>query len=89
MNLTEKYPILQHMGKEKKQMCQGSCSIGFLLDHKNLKIGVPNVERSFTCHQLIKLCQEVVNLKNEIDREEEARMFGEEIHTPSHIFFVH
>ncbi len=25
----EKYPILQHMGKEKKQMCESSCSIGF------------------------------------------------------------
>jgi 3,4-dihydroxy 2-butanone 4-phosphate synthase len=56
------------MGKEKKQMCQGSCSMGFSLDHKSLKIGVPNVEKSFTCHQLAKLWQEVVNLKNEVDK---------------------
>jgi len=27
-----------------------------------------------------------VNLKNEVDGEEESRMFGEEFHTPSHIF---
>jgi len=27
-----------------------------------------------------------VNLKNEIDKEEEARMFGEEFHTLGHIF---
>jgi hypothetical protein len=26
------------MGKEKKQICQGSSSIGFLLDHKSLKL---------------------------------------------------
>jgi len=81
MNLTKKYPILQHMGKEKKQMCQGSCSMGFLFDQKSLKTGAPNVERSFTCHWLVELCQKVVNFKKE-----EPRMFGEEFHTPSHIF---
>jgi hypothetical protein len=27
-----------------------------------------------------------VNLKNEVDKEEEPRMFGGEFHTPSHIF---
>ncbi len=68
-------------------MCQGSCSMGFLLDHKSLKTGAPDVERSFTCCWLGKFCQEVVNLKNEVDKEEEPRMFGEEFHTPSHIFF--
>ncbi len=83
----EKYPILQHMGKENKQMCESSCSIGFSVDHKSLKIGVPNVERIFTCHWLVKLWQEVVNLKNEINRQEVAKLFGEEFHTPSHIFF--
>jgi 3,4-dihydroxy-2-butanone 4-phosphate synthase len=61
--------------------------MGFLLDHKSLKTGAPNVERSFTSHRLIELCQEVVNLKNEVGKEEEPRMFGEEFHTPSHIFW--
>jgi hypothetical protein len=42
-------------GKEKKHMCQGSCLMGFLLDHKNLKIGAPNVENNFTCHWLVEL----------------------------------
>ncbi len=51
------------MGKEKKQMCQGSCSMGFFLDHKSLKTGAPDVERSFTCRSHVELCQEVVNLK--------------------------
>ncbi len=74
------------MGKEKKQMCQHSCSMGFLFDHKSLKTGVHDVERSFTCHWLVELCREVVNLKNEVDKEEEPVMFGEEFHTPSHIF---
>jgi 3,4-dihydroxy 2-butanone 4-phosphate synthase len=60
--------------------------MGFLLNHKSLKIGALDVERSFTCHQLAKLCQEVVNLKNEVDKEEEVRMFGEEFCTPCHIF---
>ncbi|KAH9535346.1 hypothetical protein CY35_17G047400 [Sphagnum magellanicum] len=82
----EKYPILQHMGKEKKEMCQGSCLMGFLLDHKSLKIGAFDVERSFTCCRLVELCEEVVNFKNEIDKKEEARMFGEEFHILGHIF---
>jgi hypothetical protein len=47
MNLMEKYPILQHMGKEE-QMFRGSCLMGFSLDHKNLKIGAHDVESSFT-----------------------------------------
>jgi len=68
-------------------MCQSSCLVGFLFNHKSLKIGVPNVERIFTCHWLVKLWQEVVNLKNEINRQEVAKLFGEEFHTPSHIFF--
>jgi len=62
-------------------MCQGSCSMGFLFDQKSLKTSAPNVERSFTCHWLVELCQKVVNFKKE-----EPRMFGEEFHTPSHIF---
>jgi 3,4-dihydroxy 2-butanone 4-phosphate synthase len=37
------------MGKQKEQMCQGSCSVGFSLDHMNMKIGAPNVESIFTC----------------------------------------
>ncbi|CAK9235353.1 unnamed protein product [Sphagnum troendelagicum] len=81
----EKYPILQCMGKENKQMCQSSCSVGFLFDHRSLKIGVSNVERIFTCHWLVKLWQKVVNLKNEVDRKEVARLFAK-FHTPSHIF---
>jgi 3,4-dihydroxy-2-butanone 4-phosphate synthase len=69
-------------------MCQSSCSVGFSFDHRSLKIGVSNVERIFTCHQLVELWQEVVNLKNEVDRKEAAILFAEEFHTPSHIFFV-
>jgi hypothetical protein len=65
------------MAKAKKQMCQGSCSMGFLLDHKSLKNSALDVERSFTCHRLVMLCQEVVNLKIEVCREKEANMFGE------------
>jgi 3,4-dihydroxy-2-butanone 4-phosphate synthase len=60
--------------------------MGCLLDHKSLKIGVHDVERSFTCPWLVELCREVVNLKNEVDREKEPTMFGEGFHTPSHIF---
>jgi 3,4-dihydroxy-2-butanone 4-phosphate synthase len=74
------------VGKEKKQMCQGLCSMGFSLDHRSLKIGAPDVERSFTCRRLAKLWQKVVNFKNEVKRKEAARLFGEEFHTPSHIF---
>ncbi len=59
----EKYPILQHMGEEKKQMCESSCSIGFLFDHKSLKTSALDVEKIFTCHWLAQLWQEVVNLK--------------------------
>jgi hypothetical protein len=36
--------------------------------------------------QLAELWQEVMNLKNEIDRKEVGRLFSEEFHTPSHIF---
>jgi hypothetical protein len=53
------------MGKEKKQMCQGSCSMGFLVDHKSLKTSVLDVARSFTCCQLAEFYQGVVKLKNE------------------------
>ncbi len=67
-------------------MCQGSCSMGFSLDHKSLKTGVLDVERSFTCHLFIELYQEIVKLRNEVDRKEQTRMFGEEFHTPCHIF---
>jgi len=67
-------------------MCQGSCSMGFLLRHKSLKTRAPNVERSFTCRSHVELCQEVVNLKNEVDKEKEAMTFGEEFHTLGHIF---
>jgi 3,4-dihydroxy-2-butanone 4-phosphate synthase len=74
------------MGKEKKQMCQSSCLVGFLFDCKSLKNGVPNLERNFTCHWFVELWQEVVNPKNEVDREEVVKLFGEEFHTPSHIF---
>jgi 3,4-dihydroxy 2-butanone 4-phosphate synthase len=60
--------------------------MGFLFDHRSLKIGALNVEKSFTCRQLAKLWQEVVNLKNEVDRKKTPRLFGEEFHTLSHIF---
>jgi len=49
-------------------MCQGSCSMGFSFDHRSLKTGAPNVEKSFTCRRLAKLWQEVVNLKNEVHK---------------------
>jgi 3,4-dihydroxy-2-butanone 4-phosphate synthase len=74
------------MGKEKKQMCQSSCLVGLSFDCKSLKISASNVERILTCHQFVKLWQEVVNLKNEVDIIEAARLFAEEFHTPSHIF---
>ncbi len=89
MNLTKEYSILHHMGKEKKEMCQGSCSMGFLLDHKSLKTCVPDVERSFTCRWLVELCQKVVNLKNEVDEEEEAKMFWWGVSYSKPHLFVH
>jgi hypothetical protein len=52
--------------------------MGFLLDHKSLKIGSLDVERSFTSCRLVELCQEVVNLKSKVDREEE----------PIYLFYV-
>ncbi len=67
-------------------MCQGSCSVGFSLDHKSLKIGVPDVENNFTCRWFIELWQEVVNLKNEVDKRKATRLFSEEFHTLGHIF---
>ncbi|KAH9555773.1 hypothetical protein CY35_08G133400 [Sphagnum magellanicum] len=42
----ELYIFVAH--EEKKQMCQGSCLMGFSLDHRSLKISVPDVEKSFT-----------------------------------------
>ncbi len=51
--------------------------MGFSLDHRSLKIGALDVEKSFTCCWLLKLWQEVVNLKNEVDKKEVARLFGE------------
>jgi 3,4-dihydroxy 2-butanone 4-phosphate synthase len=44
------------------------------------------VEISFTYCQLVKLWWEVVNLKNEINKKEAARLLGEEFHTLGHIF---
>ncbi len=44
------------------------------------------MEISFTYCQLVKLWWEVVNLKNEIDKKEATRLFGEEFHTLGHIF---
>jgi 3,4-dihydroxy-2-butanone 4-phosphate synthase len=58
--------------------------MGFLLDQKSLKTGALHVKRSFTCRSHVELCQEVVNLKNEVDRKEET--FGEEFHTLGQIF---
>jgi 3,4-dihydroxy-2-butanone 4-phosphate synthase len=61
--------------------------MGFLLDHKSSKTSALDVERSFTCRSHVELCQEVVNLKNEVELEEkEAMTFGEEFHTLGHIF---
>ncbi|CAK9871809.1 unnamed protein product [Sphagnum jensenii] len=74
------------MEEQTLSVCQSSCLIGFLFNHKSLKIGFSNVERIFTCHWLAKLWQEVMNLKNEINKQEVAKLFGEEFHTPSHIF---
>ncbi len=67
-------------------MCQGLCSVGFSFDHKSLKTRALDVERSFTCCRLVELQREVVNLKNEVDKKEAARLFIEEFHTPCHIF---
>jgi len=49
------------------------------------KVGVDE-HNMLACHHLAKLWQEVVNLKNEVDREEATRLFGEGFHMPSHIF---
>jgi len=62
-------------------MCQGSCLVGFLLDHKSLKIGFLDMESNFTCRWFVELWHEVVNLKNEVDKREATRLFGEEFHT--------
>ncbi len=67
-------------------MCQGPCSVGFLFDHRSLKTSALDVERSFTYRWLVELWWEVVNLKNEIDRKEATRLFGEEFHILGHIF---
>jgi hypothetical protein len=56
-------------------MCESSCLIGFSFDHRSLKIGASNVEIIFTCHWFVKLWKEVMNLKNEVDRKETARLF--------------
>ncbi len=53
---------------------------------QDLKISAFYVERSFTCCWVLDLWQEFVNFKNEIDKEETPRLFGEEFHTLSHIF---
>jgi 3,4-dihydroxy-2-butanone 4-phosphate synthase len=60
--------------------------MGFLFDHRSLKTSALDVEKSFTYHWLVKLWQEVVNFKNEVDRKEATRLFGAKFHTPSHIF---
>jgi hypothetical protein len=44
------------------------------------------VERSFTCHWIVELWQEVVELKNEVNIKKTTSLFGEEFHTPCHIF---
>jgi hypothetical protein len=36
-------------------MHQGSCLMGFPIDHRSLKIGAPDVENNFTCHWLVEL----------------------------------
>jgi 3,4-dihydroxy-2-butanone 4-phosphate synthase len=66
-------------------MCQGSCLVGFSFDHRNLKTSALDVENNLTCHRLVELWWEVVNLKNEVDKKEAIRLFGEEFHTPNHI----
>jgi len=73
-------------GKGEEADVPGSCSMGFLLDQKSLKTRALHVKRSFTCCSHVELCQEVVNFKNEVDKEEEAMTFGEEFHTLGHIF---
>jgi len=50
-------------------MCQGLCSMGFSFDHRNLKTSALDVERSFTCCHLVELWQDIMNLKNEVDKE--------------------
>lgn len=83
-NLGESYPVLQHMSKERLKMCQGSCSVGLSLDHRSLKTGAPDVERSYTCRRLAEFYEEVVAGGVAVD--EAGRLFGKEFHTPGHIF---
>lgn len=82
--LSESYPVLQHMSKERLKMCQGSCSVGLSLDHRSLKTGAPDIERSYTCRRLAELYKEVT--KAGVGRDEAGRLFGKEFHTPGHIF---
>ncbi|CAM6109613.1 unnamed protein product [Calypogeia fissa] len=82
--LGESYPVLQHMSKERLKMCQGSCSVGLSLDHRSLKTGAPDVERSYTCRRLAELYKEVVD--GSVAADEAGRLFGKEFHTPGHIF---
>lgn len=82
--VSAKYPVFQHMGKAGGEMCQGSCSVGLSLDHRNTKTGAPDVERSFTCRRLAELFQEVK--KNGTGEAEAGGLLGVEFHTPGHIF---
>jgi len=43
-----------------------------------LKINAPYVEKSFTCCWVLELWYEVVNFKNEVDKEKIAKLFSEE-----------
>ena len=84
IELGSEFPVLQRMGKVRGEMCQGSCSVGLSLDHRNTKTGAPDVERSFTCRRLAELFQEVG--EKGIDRAKAANLLGAEFHTPGHIF---
>ncbi|KAG0587456.1 hypothetical protein KC19_2G165300 [Ceratodon purpureus] len=83
-DVTAKFPVFEHMGKAGGEMCQGSCSVGLSLDHRNTKTGAPDVERSFTCRRLAELFEEVRDNGTELARA--AELLGAEFHTPGHIF---
>ncbi|XP_024375117.1 uncharacterized protein [Physcomitrium patens] len=82
--VSAKFPVFQYMEKSKGEMCQGSCSVGVSLDHRTTKTGAPDVERSYTCRRLAELFQEVKEMETSVDASQ--RRFGEEFHTPGHIF---
>ncbi|EFJ21157.1 hypothetical protein SELMODRAFT_176418 [Selaginella moellendorffii] len=78
--MAHSHPVLQCSAKGTV-MCQGSCSVGISLDHRSLKTGASDVERSYTCRRLAGLWGEHSCASNG-----NGEAFGREFHAPGHIF---